>query len=105
MVDWDALCGAIEGEVVLPDSADYDRLRTPAMARFHDVPPAAVVPCRPPADVADALAFAGRSRLPVAIRSGGHCFAGGSSTRGVLVDVGPMDGVSLAGEVATVGAG
>src|SRR3954452_6337435 len=103
--DWNALSGAIEGAVVLPHSADYDRLRTPPMARFRDVRPAAVVRCRTPADVAEALAFARASRLEVAIRSGGHCFAGGSSTRGLLVDVGPMDGISLAGDVATVGAG
>src|SRR5215211_3379355 len=105
MADWDALRGAIEGEVLLPDSANYDALRTPVMARFRDVCPAAVVRCRTAADVAEALAFALRSGLEVAIRSGGHCFAGGSSTQGVLVDVGPMDGVSLAGEIATVGAG
>jgi FAD/FMN-containing dehydrogenase len=105
MADWDALHGAVEGEVVLPDSADYDRLRTPPMARFRDVRPAAVVRCRTPADLAEALAFALGSGLEVVVRSGGHCFAGGSSTRGVLVDVGPMDGVSLAGEIATVGAG
>src|SRR5215218_7371475 len=105
MADWYALRGAIEGEVVLPGSASYDRLRTPKMARFRDVCPAAVVRCRTPADVAEALAFALGSGLEVAIRSGGHCFAGGSSTRGVLVDVGPMNGVSLAGEVSTVGAG
>jgi len=105
MVDWDALRGAIDGEVVLPDSVDYDRRRTPPMVRFGDVRPAAVVRCRTPADVAEALAFALGSRLEMAIRGGGHCFAGGSSTHGVLVDLGPMDGVSLAGEVATVGAG
>ena len=105
MADWDALRGAIEGEVVLPDSAGYDRLRTPSMARFRDVRAAVVVRCRRPADVAEALAFALGSGLEVGIRSGGHCFAGGSSTRGVLVDVGPMDGVSLAGEIATVRAG
>jgi FAD/FMN-containing dehydrogenase len=105
MVGWDALRGAIEGEVALPDSADYDRLRTPPMARFRDARPAAVVRCRTPADVAEALAFARGSGLEVAVRSGGHCFAGGSSTRGVLVDVGPMDGVSHADDIATVGAG
>jgi FAD/FMN-containing dehydrogenase len=105
MAGWDALRGAIEGEVVLPDSASYDRVRTPPMARFRDVCPAVVVRCHTPADVAEALAFAHASSLEVAVRSGGHCFAGGSSTRGMLLDVGPMDGVSLAGEVATVGAG
>src|SRR5215212_9202947 len=105
MTDWDALRGAIEGEVLLPESANYDRVRTPPIARFRDVCPAAVVRCRTPADVAEALAFARASSLEVTIRSGGHCFAGRSSTRGVLLDVGPMDGVSLAGEIATVGAG
>src|SRR4051794_41866151 len=95
--DWNALSGAIEGAAVLPHSADYDRLRTPPMARFRDVCPAAVVRCRTAADVAEALAFARASRLEVAIRSGGHCFAGGSSARGVVVDVGAMGGGSLAG--------
>jgi FAD/FMN-containing dehydrogenase len=105
MAAWDALGSAIEGEVVLPESDGYDTLRTPPMARFRDVRPAGIVRCRTAADVAEALAFARGSGLEVAIRSGGHCFAGGSSTPGVLVDVGPMNGVSLAGEVATVGAG
>lgn len=105
MASWDALRGAIEGEVVLPESPDYDRVRTPPMARFRDVRPAGIVRCRGPADVAEALAFARRSRQQVAVRSGGHCFAGGSSTPGLLVDVGPMNGVSLAGEVVKAGAG
>ena len=82
MADWAALNGAIEGEVVLPDSPEYDRLRTPPMARFGDVRPAAIVRCGTPADVAEALGFASSARLEVAVRSGGRCFAGGSSTRG-----------------------
>ena len=105
MAAWHALRGAIEGEVVLPESDGYDLLRTPPMARFRDVRPAAIVRCRTAADVAQALAFARGCGLEVAVRSGGHCFAGGSSTRGLLMDVGPMNGVSLAGEIATVGAG
>ena len=39
------------------------------------------------------------------MRCGGHCFAGRSSTRGVLVDVSPIDSVSVADSVATIGAG
>jgi FAD/FMN-containing dehydrogenase len=99
------LRGAIAGEVVLPESDGYDRVRTPPMARFRDVRPTGIVRCRGPADVAEALAFARRSGLQVAVRGGGHFFAGGSSTPGLLVDVGPINGVSVAGEVVTVGAG
>ena len=37
--------------------------------------------------------------------SGGHCFAGHSSTDGIVLDVGPMAAWHVAGGVATIGAG
>ena len=61
--------------------------------------------CRTDADVGAALAYARAEGLDVAPRSGGHCFAGRSSTEGVVIDVSPMSSVSLDGEVATIGAG
>ena len=103
--DWGALQGAIAGEVVLPGSPDYDSARKPAIARFHDVRPQAVVLCETPADVSETISFARRSELRTATRSGGHCFAGHSSTGGVVIDVTPMRSVSVSGGVATVGAG
>jgi FAD/FMN-containing dehydrogenase len=103
--DWDALERAIDGDVVLPGSPDYDSLRKPAIPRFHDVPPQAVVLCRSPADVAETIRLARRTGLPTATRSGGHCFAGHSSTDGIVVDVTPIRSVSGSCEVATVGAG
>src|SRR6266511_1733014 len=42
---------------------------------------------------------------PIAARSGGHCFAGNSSTQGIVIDVTPMRSVSVRDGVATVGAG
>jgi FAD/FMN-containing dehydrogenase len=103
--DWGALQRAIEGEVVLPGSPDYDPARKPVMARFEHLRPAAVVRCATPADVAATLAVARGLRLPTAIRSGGHSVAGRSSTDGVVVDVTPMRSVAVAGDVASVGAG
>src|ERR687887_966542 len=103
--DWDALQGAIEGEVVLPDSHEYESLRRPQIARFHELRPRAVVLCRTPADVSETIAVARRSGLPTAVRSGGHCFAGRSSSEGIVIDVTPMRSVSVSGGVATVGAG
>ena len=43
--------------------------------------------------------------LPFAVRSGGHCFAGHSSSAGVVLDVSPMDHVVPDGDLVTVGAG
>ena len=75
------------------------------MALFHDVRPQAVVRCATAADVGETLAFARRTGQPTAIRSGGHCFAGRSSTAGIVLDVSPLSSVRVAGELATVGAG
>ncbi|SNY62902.1 FAD-binding oxidoreductase [Paractinoplanes atraurantiacus] len=75
------------------------------LPRFADIRPAAVLPCATAADVAAALATARRQRLPLAVRGGGHCFAGRSSTTGVLIDTTPMAGVRLDGHRAVIGAG
>jgi FAD/FMN-containing dehydrogenase len=98
---WEALQRTIAGEVLTPESPGYEEARKPAIARFHDVRPAAVVRCAAAEDVLAAAAV----DLPVVPRSGGHCFAGGSTTTGVVIDVGPLDDVSVADGVATIGAG
>ena len=92
-------------EVLLPDSTDYEQARRAAIPRFHDVRPQAVARCRTTDEVAEAIAFARRDGLPVAVRSGGHCFAGRSSTEGVVIDVRPMRSVFVSSGLATVGAG
>ena len=76
-----------------------------ALLRFRHVQPQEVAACETPEDVAAALERARRPGLAVAVRSGGHCFAGRSSTDGLLVDVSPMGSVEVGEETATVGAG
>jgi hypothetical protein len=71
--DWGALQGAIAGDVVLPSSPDYESARKPAIARFHDARPRAVVLRGTPADVSEVISFASRSGLETAARNGGHC--------------------------------
>ena len=66
--DWGALQRAIEGDVVLPGSADYESVRKPVMARFAHVRPTAVVRCATPADVAATPAVARGLGLPTAIQ-------------------------------------
>lgn len=93
------------GELLVPGSVGYEEARKPSIPRYDHVEPAAVARCRTDADVAAALAFARAEGLAVAPRSGGHCFAGRSSTDGVVIDVSPMSSLSFDGEVATIGAG
>lgn len=75
------------------------------MARYRDIKPSAVVRCANEDDVIGGLRDARDARLPVVPRGGGHCFAGRSSTTGVVIDLSGFDEVSIDGELATVGAG
>jgi FAD/FMN-containing dehydrogenase len=103
--DWQALQDAIAGEVALPGSAAYDEADAPFNTRFLSLRPAAIVRCAAPEDVVSALGFVARHGLSVVPRSGGHCFAGQSSTAGVVLDVSPMQSVVVDGDLVTVGAG
>jgi FAD/FMN-containing dehydrogenase len=105
MPKWQALQGGIAGEVVLPGSRAYQGLPKPFNARFHDVRPQALVLCATPKDVAETISFAVRHGIACTARSGGHCFAGRSTSRGLVIDVTPMGSVSVSGGVAAVGAG
>ena len=93
------------GDVLVPGAPGYESARTAAVPRLDHPRPRAIVRCHGEPDIAAALAFACESGAPVAVRSGGHCFAGRSSTDGVLIDVTPMSTVAVADGVATVGAG
>jgi FAD/FMN-containing dehydrogenase len=103
--DWEALRSTIDGDIVLPASPGYDAASRVFNARFHDVRPRAIVRCANPHDIAEAISFVRRHGLEHAGRSGGHSFAGHSTTRGVVIDVSPMRSISVEGEVAAVGAG
>jgi FAD/FMN-containing dehydrogenase len=92
-------------ELLGPEAAGYDAARRQEMARFAAIRPQAVALCATAADVAQAIAFARRHELATAIRSGGHCFAGHSSTDGLLIHVGPMTAVAVSADTVTVGAG
>lgn len=82
-----------------------ENLSRPNNSRFDDIQPEATVLCASTDDVMRAIGLIRQDRLECAIRSGGHCFAGRSSTHGILIDVGQLNSVSLADGAARVGAG
>lgn len=100
-----ALAKGLRGRLLTPDTADYAWASKPFIARFDDLRPTAVVRPADAADVSRAVLFARAHDLPFAVRSGGHSFAGFSSTDGLLIDVSVMDEVLYADGVAHVGAG
>jgi FAD/FMN-containing dehydrogenase len=103
--DWERLQRSIAGVVEHPDSETYERASKSFNARFDQVRPLGIVRCAEPPDVAQTISFVRRHGLEHATRSGGHSFAGQSSTGGLLIDVSPMRSVSVDGGVARIGAG
>jgi FAD/FMN-containing dehydrogenase len=103
--DWAALGQDLDGQLVRPGDASYDADKRLYDPRFDGLSPAGIAYCQGVGDVVTCLAFARRLRLPVAARSGGHSYAGWSSTSGLIVDVTPLNEVAASGTMATVGAG
>ncbi|WP_079046830.1 FAD-binding oxidoreductase [Streptomyces changanensis] len=103
--DWAALARGLDGSLVRPGDRAYDAARTLFNPRFDAVRPAGVAYCARPEDVRSCLEFARRHAVPVAVRSGGHSYAGWSSGPGLVVDVQRMASVTLSGGEARIGAG
>src|ERR1700741_3343166 len=70
--DWDALGRQMQGQVLRPGSADFDRVRRGANARYDAQAPLAIARCTSAADVAAALTFAQQQKAAFTARSGGH---------------------------------
>ncbi|MET9515277.1 FAD-binding oxidoreductase [Streptomyces sp. NPDC002994] len=103
---WTALARSLEGPLVRPEDAAYKTARQLYNTRFDNLKPAAVAYVAHEADVKECLAFAKTHRTPVAIRNGGHSYAGWSTGTGRLViDVSKLAQVKADGTAATIGAG
>jgi FAD/FMN-containing dehydrogenase len=96
------LRSAVRGRVLVP----RDSARIVYNRRFEGLRPDAVVQVENSADVAAAVRWADRFDVRVVARSGGHSYAGYSSTGdGVVLDLSKLRGVRVAGGRATVGPG
>ena len=93
-------------EVITPGDARYATAKLAWNARYDGVNPLAVVLPRTVAEVKAVIRWARRHDVRLAIRSGGHSYAGLSSTSGVVVDLSHLSGVAVRPDgTARVGAG
>jgi FAD/FMN-containing dehydrogenase len=90
MADFSQLASSLEGRLVLPGDDTYDEARAVWNAAI-DRRPAAIARCAIAGDVARAIEFARTHDLPIAVRGGGHSFAGkGTCDDGIVIDCSPM---------------
>lgn len=106
MADLAELRRSLDGELFTPASFGYDAIYRPVNVVYREMRPRIVICCRSVSDVVRANGYTRGTEDRVAVRGGGHCFAGRSSTDGIVLDLSGLDGVSVADEgVATIGAG
>jgi FAD/FMN-containing dehydrogenase len=93
--DWDVLGGRLGGDLLTPRDERYRLARQLQLAEYDRVSPAAIAYCRDVADVRACLEFATDHGVHLTPRSGGHNFAGWSTTSGLVVDLSRMDRVEV----------
>ncbi|MEV7520130.1 FAD-binding oxidoreductase [Streptomyces sp. NPDC091371] len=104
--DYGALARGLDGRLVLPGDGDFPEARQLFQPRYDSLAPAAVAYPAHTADVAACLDFARRSAVPVVARGGGHGYAGWAARAGgLVVDLGAMARVAVAGDGVRIGAG
>lgn len=104
-LDWAELRRTLGERLVLPADPGYDGARLLYNTRFDGLRPQAVARCASAADVRECVLFARRHALPLAVRSGGHSYAGRSSGPGLVIDMRGMSSVDVQGGTVRVGAG
>lgn len=103
--DWSALASKLQGTLVRPNNPQYPTARQLFSPAFDSVQPAAIAYCASPADVQSCLAFAHRFAVPVVARSGGHSYAGYSTTTGLVLDMTHMNTMKVDAGAGTITVG
>ena len=85
----------VSGQLISSDDLGYDEARTVVLAGV-DRYPLAVVRVAHAGDVARVVSFARESGLELAVRSGGHSFAGhGTNNGGIVIDLSGLKGLEV----------
>lgn len=90
---WNQLARSLQGPLLKKDAPDFARIASPWNLRFASRLPAGIARCTSPEDVRACLHWARSNDVPLAIRSGGHSYAGFSTTSGLMIDVSLMNEV------------
>ena len=95
----------IQGMVLEPEHAAYEPARLLVNQRYDDIRPQAIAYPATPEDVVECVRFAQESEVPLALRSGGHSYAGYSTGPGLVLDVSSLNATEVGGGRARFGAG
>lgn len=97
----------LKGRLLLPGSPSFVASAAPFDAFVDFGPPVAIVEAMSDADVVAGIDYSRTTKTPIAVRSGGHNYAGYSTTDGLLISVAPLNKIKVDASTqrVTVGAG
>lgn len=92
---WTELAASLQGKLLLPDSPDFRQVAAPWALQYASKLPQAIAMCASEADVRNSLLWSQAYDVPLVARSGGHSYAGYSTTRGLMINVSQMHAVDI----------
>ncbi|HLH77994.1 MAG TPA: FAD-binding oxidoreductase [Candidatus Binataceae bacterium] len=84
---WQELAQRISGPVLRPGDPGFAALAMPNNLRYAATLPAGIARCLSAQDVSQAILWARQNDIPLVARSGGHSYAGYSTTNGLMIDL------------------
>ena len=93
--DWQLLSNQLNGSVLLPGAPGFDPFTLPYALQYGKTIPQAVVRCMSENDVVTTVKWARQNGIAITTRSGGHSYAGYSSTNELLLDLSGMSNITL----------
>jgi FAD/FMN-containing dehydrogenase len=94
-MDLQKLDSLFQGNVILPDDSNYDKIRQVFYGGI-DKKPAVIIEVANATDIKQAISLAKEHKLELAVRSGGHSVAGYSSTEGgIVIDLRDMRKIEI----------
>ncbi|GAA2748844.1 FAD-binding oxidoreductase [Amnibacterium kyonggiense] len=107
---WSALAAATTGTLLRPGSSGWDAARVLRNPRYDDADPLGILRVASAEDVAAGFAFARATRMPVALRAGGHSYTGWSAggapgtdvPRSLVISTADLRSIDVASDGGTV---
>lgn len=103
---WEELAYNLEGTLLKPNSPGFKQKATPWALQYANRVPQGIALCVSEADISNCILWAKKHKIPFVARSGGHSYAGYSTTSGLIIDVSSMTDIEpLGGDLIRVSAG
>ena len=104
---WRDLANRISGPVLRPGDPGFTAIALPNNLRYASIVPQGIARCASAADVAQAILWSQQNRIALVTRTGGHSYAGFSTTQGLMIDMTLINQAQFAPSsgIVTIGGG